>query len=63
MGLERSPQNLVSKTEELLERKSSGSNLENRDYDRKGIRRADYATTIYPQKLAFHIPSQMYVSC
>jgi hypothetical protein len=32
LGLERSPLILVSTTEELLERKSSGYGLENRDY-------------------------------
>jgi hypothetical protein len=47
MGLERGPLGLVSATEELLERKSSGSGLENRE-----ILRADYATLLYPQKLA-----------
>jgi hypothetical protein len=34
VGLELSPLSLVSITEELLERKSSGSGLENRDYGR-----------------------------
>jgi hypothetical protein len=32
VGLERGSLNLVSTTEELLERKSSGSGLKNRDY-------------------------------
>jgi hypothetical protein len=32
VGLERDPLGVVSTTEELLERKSSGSNLQNRDY-------------------------------
>jgi hypothetical protein len=32
VGLERGPLSLVSTTEELLGRKSSGSGLENRDY-------------------------------
>jgi hypothetical protein len=36
VGLERSPLSLVSTTEELLERRSSGSGTENRDYDRRG---------------------------
>jgi hypothetical protein len=35
VGLERGPLSLVSATEELLERKSSGSGLENRDYGRR----------------------------
>jgi hypothetical protein len=36
VGLERGPRSLVSTIEELLERKSSGSGHENRDYDRRG---------------------------
>jgi hypothetical protein len=32
VGLERGPLSLVSTIEELLERKSSGSGLENREY-------------------------------
>jgi hypothetical protein len=35
VGLERVPLSLASTTEELLERKSSGSSLESLDYDRK----------------------------
>jgi hypothetical protein len=35
-----------------LEEKSSGSGLENRNYDSKVIPRADYETPLYPQKLA-----------
>jgi hypothetical protein len=35
VGLERGPLNLVSTIEELLERKSSSSGLESRDYGRK----------------------------
>jgi hypothetical protein len=35
VGLERGPLSLVSTIEELLERKSSGSSLENRDYGRR----------------------------
>jgi hypothetical protein len=34
MGLKRGPLSLVSTIEELLERKSSGSGLKNRDYNR-----------------------------
>jgi hypothetical protein len=51
VGLERGPLSLVSAIEELLERKSSGSGLE---YENTavGIRRADHATPLYPQKLA-----------
>jgi hypothetical protein len=36
VGLEQGPLTLVSATEEQLERKSSGSGLENRDYSRRG---------------------------
>jgi hypothetical protein len=35
VGLERGPHSLVIAIEELLERKSSGSSLENRDYGRR----------------------------
>jgi hypothetical protein len=35
MDLERGPLSLVSTTEEVLERKSSGSDQENRDYGRR----------------------------
>jgi hypothetical protein len=52
VGLERGLLSLVSTIEELLERKSSGSGLESREYGRKAIRSADYATPLYPQKLA-----------
>jgi hypothetical protein len=51
VGLERGPLSLVSITEELLGRKSSGSALEIREYGRR-FRRADHATHFYPQKLA-----------
>jgi hypothetical protein len=36
VGLEQGPLSLVSTIEELLERKCSGSGLENRDYGRRG---------------------------
>jgi hypothetical protein len=36
MDLERGPLSLMSTIQELLERKSSGSGLENRDYGRRG---------------------------
>jgi hypothetical protein len=35
VGLERGPLSLVSTTEELVERYSSGSGLENREYGRR----------------------------
>jgi hypothetical protein len=43
IDLERGPLSLVSTTEELLGRNSSGSRLENLKYGH-GIRRADHAT-------------------
>jgi hypothetical protein len=49
VGLERGPLSLVSTTEELLERKSSGSGLENRDYGRKDPSRWPRGA-VYPQK-------------
>jgi hypothetical protein len=36
MGLERGPLSLVNTIEEVLERKSSGSGLDIRDYGRRG---------------------------
>jgi hypothetical protein len=55
MSLERGPLSLVSKTEELLERKNSGSGLESREYGRRGP--SDWPRiTIYPQKLALTSP-------
>jgi hypothetical protein len=50
VGLERGPLNLVSTTEELLDRKSSGSGLENREYGRRDPLRSP-RNTLYPQKL------------
>jgi hypothetical protein len=51
VGLERSPLSLVSITEELLGRNSSGSGLENRKYGRGDPLRWP-RDTLYPQKLA-----------
>jgi hypothetical protein len=45
VSLERGPLSLVSATEELLGRKSSGSGPENRDYSRRG---SAALTTPYP---------------
>jgi hypothetical protein len=50
VGLERGPLSLVSTIEEVLEIKSSGSGLENRDYDRKDSSRWQRGT-LYPQQL------------
>jgi hypothetical protein len=54
--MERGPFSLVGTTEELLGRNSSVSDLENRD-TAVGIRRADYATLLYPQKWALTSPT------
>jgi hypothetical protein len=51
VGLERGPLSLVSTTEELLARKSSGSGVENRDYGRRESPRWPRGT-LYPQTLA-----------
>jgi hypothetical protein len=56
VGLEWGPLSLVSTTEELLERKSSGSGEENRDYGRKDPSRLPHGT-FYPQKLALTLPT------
>jgi hypothetical protein len=52
VGLERGPLSLVSTTEELLDKKSSGSCLENRRRDPSRLPRC----TLYPQKLATTSP-------
>jgi hypothetical protein len=52
VGLERGPLSLVSTTEELLERKSSGSGPEIRDYGRRGSDALTTRTPLYQQKLA-----------
>jgi hypothetical protein len=54
--MERGPLSLVSITEELLERQSSGSGLENRDYGHRGSS-ALTTTPFYPQKLALTSPT------
>jgi hypothetical protein len=56
VGLEQGPLNPASITEELLEWKSSGSGLENRDerpWGSVGLTR----DTLYPQKLALTSPT------
>jgi hypothetical protein len=50
--LELGPLSLVSTIEELLERKSSGSGLENRESVHRGSSALVRATPLYPQKLA-----------
>jgi hypothetical protein len=51
VGLERGPLSRMSINEELLERKNSGSGLENR-LTAVGNRRANHGTPLYQQKLA-----------
>jgi hypothetical protein len=51
VGLERGPLSLVNTTEELLDRKSSGSGLEIREYGRRDPSRWP-RDTLYAQKLA-----------
>jgi hypothetical protein len=56
VGLERGPLSLASTTEELLEWKSSGSGLGNREYDRRDPSRWPRGT-LYQQKLALTAPT------
>jgi hypothetical protein len=56
LGLERGPLSLVSAIEELLERKSSGSCLETREYDSWDPSRWP-RVTLYQQKLALTSPT------
>jgi hypothetical protein len=55
VGLELGPLSLVSTTEELLGRKSSGSDLQNREYGRRDPLR--WPCDLYPQKLALTSPT------
>jgi hypothetical protein len=56
MGLERGPLSFVSTIEELLERNSSGSGLESREYGRRDPSRWPRGT-LDPQKLALTSPT------
>jgi hypothetical protein len=56
VGLERGPLSLVNTIEELLDRKSSGSGLESREYGRRDPSRWPRGT-LYPQKLALTSPT------
>jgi hypothetical protein len=56
VGLERGPLSLVSTTEELLGRNSSGSGLENRKYGRRDPSLWPRGT-LYPQTLALTSPT------
>jgi hypothetical protein len=56
VGLERGPLSLASTIEELLDRKSSGSCLESREYDQKDTSLWPRGT-LYPQELALTSPT------
>jgi hypothetical protein len=56
VGLERGPLNLVTTTEELLERKSSGSGVENREHVRRNSSHWPRGS-LYPQTLALTSPT------
>jgi hypothetical protein len=56
VSLERGPLSLVSTIEELLERKSSGSGLKNREYGRRDQPRRPRGT-LYKQKFALTSPT------
>jgi hypothetical protein len=56
VGLERGPLSLVSTVEELLERKSSLSGIESREYGRMDPSRWPRGA-LYPQKLALTSPT------
>jgi hypothetical protein len=56
VGLEQGPLSLMSTTEELLERKSSGSSLENREYGHRDLLCWPH-NTLYMQKLALISPT------
>jgi hypothetical protein len=56
VGLEWGSLSLVSTIEELLERKSSGFNLENREYGRRDPLCRPRGT-LYPQNLALTSPT------
>jgi hypothetical protein len=56
VGLERGPLSLVSTTEELLDRKSSDSGLEGREFGRKDTSCSPRGT-LYLQKLALTSPA------
>jgi hypothetical protein len=57
VGLERGPLILVSTIEELLERKCSGSGLENRDYGRRGLAALTTRHHSISKKLALTSPT------
>jgi hypothetical protein len=56
VGLERGPLTLVSTIEEFLERKSSCSGLESREYDRRDLSLWP-RDILYPKKLSLTSPT------
>jgi hypothetical protein len=56
VGLERGPLSLLSTTEELLQRKSSGSGLESLEYGRRDLSRWPRGT-LYPWKVVLTSPT------
>jgi hypothetical protein len=56
VDLERGPLSLVSTIEELIDRKSSSSGLESREYGRRDLSRWPRGT-LYLQKLALTLPT------
>jgi hypothetical protein len=57
VGLEQGPLSVVSTTEELLERKSSDSGLEIRDYGRRGSAALTTRHPSNPEKLVLTSPT------
>jgi hypothetical protein len=59
MGLERGPPSLVSTTEELLERKRSGSGLENREFGRRDPSRCQTTCHILSAKVGTNFADKL----
>jgi hypothetical protein len=57
VGLERSSPSFMSTIEEVLERKSCGFGLENRDYGHRGSATLTTHVPLYPQTLALTSPT------
>jgi hypothetical protein len=59
VGLERGSLSHARINEELIERKVAAPVMKTEINDRGDIRRADYLTTLFPQKLALHFADQL----